>query len=127
MKSIGLVFLYDRNLGAPDEVSKKFSKFFSFVSENLVLEGLVELPKLKEIMDLGKIYWAGIKQNFETILEDHDAIGKIAWKVFNDYSGIEPSEYRSKNLLAMYNISCITFFSFTFFAEFAINSISFFF
>jgi hypothetical protein len=92
MKSIGLVFLYDRNLGAPDDVSKKFSEFFSFVSENLVLEGLVELPKLKEIIDSRKIYWAGIKQNFDTILEDHDAIGKIAWKVFSDYSGIEPSE-----------------------------------
>ena len=92
MKAIGLVFLYDRNLGAPGEISKKFSEYFPSLSENLVLEDLLSLPNLKEIIDSKKIYWAGIKENFSVFLEDNDMIGKLAWKVFSDYSGNEPSE-----------------------------------
>jgi hypothetical protein len=92
MKAIGLVFLYDRNLGPPKEVSRRFSEFFPRVSENLVLEGLLELSNLKDIMDFKRIYWAGIKENFETISKDEEMIGKVAWKVFSDYSGIEPSD-----------------------------------
>ena len=47
---------------------------------------------MKDILDLKKVYWAGIKENFFEIQNSHDLIGKIAWKVFNDFSGIEPSE-----------------------------------
>ncbi len=89
MKSIGLVFLYNRNLGAPDEMAKKFSKYFTNVSENIVLEKLVQLTDLKEIMDKKRIYWAGIKENFSDVINDEDIIGKLAWKVFKDNSNIE--------------------------------------
>jgi len=92
MKAIGLVFLYDRNLGPPEEISKKFSEYFPGLSENLVLEGLLSLPNLKEIIDSKRIYWAGIKENYSGFLDDNDMIGKLAWKVFTDYSGNEPSE-----------------------------------
>lgn len=92
MKAIGIVFLYDRSLGTPEEVSKKFIKHFPQVSENLVLEELLTLPNLKEIMDSKLIFWAGIKQNFNEIVKDTEAIGKLAWKVFSDQSAKETSE-----------------------------------
>ena len=92
MKAIGLVFLYDRNLGTPEEISKKFSEHFAFVSENLVMEGLLNLGELKEIIDTKRIYWAGIKEEFHEIVNDDSSIGKLAWKVFKDYYGKEPSE-----------------------------------
>jgi hypothetical protein len=92
MKAIGLVFLYDRNLGKPEEVSKKFSEHFAFVSENLVMESLLNLAELKEIIETKKIYWAGIKEKFKEIVNDESSIGKLAWKVFKDFYGKEPSE-----------------------------------
>ncbi|MFX1410052.1 MAG: hypothetical protein ACFFA6_06850 [Promethearchaeota archaeon] len=90
MKAIGLVFLYNRSEGNPEAISKKFSKHFPMVTENLVTHGLINLPELKEIMDINQIYWAGIKERFLEILENEDAIGKLAWKVFKDFSGKEP-------------------------------------
>jgi len=92
MQAIGLVFLYDRNIGKPEDISKRFSSHFANVGENLVLEGLLDLPTFKEIMDTKRIYWGGIKENFLELLDDDDAIGKLAWKVFVDNSKIEPSE-----------------------------------
>ena len=92
LKAIGIVFLYNRNLGAPEEMARNFSEDFTIVSENIVLENLVKLPDLKEIMDNKRIYWAGIKENFNDIIKEEDSIGKIAWKVFKDHSTIEPSD-----------------------------------
>ena len=92
MRAIGIVFLYDRTIGEPQDISKKFSMHFSDVGENLVLEGLMDLTDLKEILDTKRIYWGGIKQDFQELLNDDDSIGKIAWKVFFDNSKIEPSE-----------------------------------
>ncbi|MFX0025136.1 MAG: hypothetical protein ACFE8M_01885 [Candidatus Hermodarchaeota archaeon] len=87
-----MVFLYDRKLGIPEEISKQFSQYFPDISENLVLENLLGLAELKEIIDKKRIYWAGIKENFDFILDNNDSIGKIAWKVFKDFIGKEPSE-----------------------------------
>jgi hypothetical protein len=92
MHAIGLVLLYNRNIGNPEDISKRFSSHFANVGENLVLEGLLELPEFKEIMDMKRIYWGGVKENFLKLLDDDDAIGKLAWKVFVDNSKIEPSE-----------------------------------
>lgn len=92
MKAIGLVFLYDRNEGAPQDVSKNFISHFSNVTENLVLEGLMTLIELKEILEIKRVYWGGINQNFLEMQDDETLIGKVAWKVFTDNSGIEPSE-----------------------------------
>ncbi|MCJ7651102.1 MAG: hypothetical protein MUP85_21035 [Candidatus Lokiarchaeota archaeon] len=92
MKAIGLVFLYDRNEGSPQEVSTNFITHFSNVTENLIFAGLMELPELKEIMDTKRIYWGGIKQNFAEILREEETIGKLAWKLFSDNSGITPHE-----------------------------------
>jgi hypothetical protein len=92
MKGIGIVFLYDRNIGEPQKVSVNFSTYFSTVAENLVAEKMITLPELKEIMDLKRIYWGGIKQNFVEILHEEESIGKVAWKLFLDKSGITPSE-----------------------------------
>lgn len=69
MNAIGLVFLYNRIEGNPEEVSRKFSKYFHLVSENLVTEGLIDLPELKKIIDLKQIYWAGKKERFLEILD----------------------------------------------------------
>ena len=92
MKAIGLVFLYNRNEGSPQDVSAKFILHFSNVTENLVLEGLIQIPDLKEILDMKRVYWGGIKQNFLEMQKDELLIGKIAWKVYTDNSRIEPSE-----------------------------------
>lgn len=92
MKAVGLVFLYDRSLGEPEVVSKDFSEFFSSVSENLVKEGLLTLPDLKLIIDNQLIFWGGIKENFEQISEDDEAIGKIAWQVFTSNSSVKISD-----------------------------------
>ena len=92
MKAIGLVFLYDRKEGSPQDISTKFISHFSNVTENLVLEGIMNLPELKEILEMKRVYWGGIKQNFLEIQDDETLIGKVAWKVFTDNSGIEPSE-----------------------------------
>ncbi len=86
MKAIGIVFLYDRKEGAPEEVSNKFAgSNFASVTENLVKEGLLDLIELKGILDLKTIYWAGIKEDFDKILEDNNAIGSIAWQVFKGH------------------------------------------
>ncbi len=92
LKALGIVFLYDRNIGNPEEMSKKFSEYFTNVTENLVIEKLVQLANLKEIMDAGRIYWAGIKDDFQKVINDEEMIGKLAWKVFKDHSAIEPSD-----------------------------------
>ncbi len=92
MKAIGLVFLYDRNEGSPQDVSANFITHFSNVTENLIFAGLMELSELKEIMDVKRIYWGGIKQNFLEILQEEEIIGKLAWKLFSDNTGIAPHE-----------------------------------
>ena len=92
MKAIGLVFLYDRKEGSPQDISSKFISHFSNVTENLVLEELINLPELKDILEMKRVYWGGIKQNFLEMQDDETLIGKVAWKVFTDNSGIEPSE-----------------------------------
>ncbi len=93
MKAIGIVMLYDRRVGEPQEISKNFfGENFSIVSEGLVSQELIDLIQLKEILDSKSIYWAGIRENFEKILEDDEAIGRLAWKVFNDQSGKESSD-----------------------------------
>jgi hypothetical protein len=116
LKAIGIVFLYDRSLGSPQDISKNFVSHFSSVSENLVMEKLVLLNDLKEIMDAGRIYWAGIKENFENMIEDEDTIGKIAWKVFADHTKIEPSEevksliYKAKGTPWKFNLlACVLY------------------
>ena len=92
MKAIGLVLLYDRKEGIPEDISKKFSKHFHTVTENLVKESLIDLVELKKIMDNKQIYWAGIKHNFSEIVSKEEPIGKLAWKVFKDFTGKEPFE-----------------------------------
>jgi len=92
LKAIGIVFLYNRNLGNPNEISKKFSKFFPSVIENLITKKLINLMELKEIMDLKKIFWGGIKERFSDITENEEAIGTLAWKIFYDHTGKEASE-----------------------------------
>ena len=110
MRAIGIVFLYDRTLGEPEVISKQFSKHFSDVGENLVLEGLMDLTALKEILDMKRVYWGGIKENFLGLLNDDDSIGKIAWKVFFDNSKIkfgidttlEPSKPEANETAALF-------------------------
>ena len=48
--------------------------------------------ELKNVLDSKSIYWGGIRENFEKILENDEAIGRLAWKVFNDQSGKEASD-----------------------------------
>lgn len=89
MNAIGLVFLYNRKLGTPEEISVKFKDHFSQVTENLVKEKLLNLPELKEIIESQKIYWGGVKENFDEILDDPDTIGKLAWMTFKSNANIE--------------------------------------
>ena len=92
MKPVGIVFLYDRKEGNPTDVSKKFADHFSTVSEDIVKEKLIDLPSLKGIMDQKAIYWGGIRKNFDKVAEDEEAIGEMAWQVFNNHTGMECSE-----------------------------------
>ena len=92
MKAIGIVFLYDRVMGAPDVVAKEFSDYFPRISEDLVKTDLLNLAELKEIMDLKKIYWGGIKEGFYELLEDEMSIGGIALKIFDQYSKLKASD-----------------------------------
>jgi hypothetical protein len=93
MKAIGIVLLYDRKIGSPEEISKTFfGENFSKVTEGLVTQGLIELVDLKTILDAKSIYWGGLKENFKDVLENDEAIGRLAWKVFNDQSGKEASD-----------------------------------
>ncbi|MFX1275243.1 MAG: hypothetical protein ACFFBP_11285 [Promethearchaeota archaeon] len=89
MNAIGIVFLYDRKLGPPKEISVEFKEFFAQVTENLVKEGLLDLPELKNIIDSQKIYWGGIRENFNEIISDTDAIGKLGWITFKNHTDIE--------------------------------------
>ncbi|MFX0058618.1 MAG: hypothetical protein ACFE85_06140 [Candidatus Hodarchaeota archaeon] len=92
MSAIGFVFLYNRNIGTPQDVSKELGKYFPYITENLVEQDLLGLPELKEVMDSKQIYWGGIREHFNEFLNNEELIGQVAWKVFKDNSGIEPSE-----------------------------------
>ncbi|TFF93965.1 MAG: hypothetical protein EU543_02365 [Promethearchaeota archaeon] len=92
MDPIGIVFLFNMDEGSPEEVSKKFSDYFSSVTENLVRENLLELAQLKEIIDEKKIFWGGIKKDFEKVVENTDMIGELALQVFKKHTEIEGSE-----------------------------------
>jgi len=92
MGASGIVFLFDMEEGQPDDVSTKFSEYFSGVSENLVREELLELVELKEIIDSKRIFWGGIKKDFSTVVENPDMIADLAWKVFKKHTEEEASE-----------------------------------
>jgi len=92
MNAIGIVFLYDRKLGPPEEMAEKFKDNFPQVTENLVKEGLLDLPMLKKIIDSQNIYWGGIRENFKKILDDSDTIGKLSWMTFKNHTNIEASD-----------------------------------
>jgi len=90
--AIGIVFLYNKEEGSPEKISKELSEYFSDITKHLVNQDLLGLPALKEIMDEKKIYWGGIKKDFKKTLGDNEAIGSIAWEVFNQHTGIEASD-----------------------------------
>ncbi len=92
MKAIGIVFLFDKKVGSPEDISKQFSKYFSNVSENFVKEGLMDLVELKSILDSKKIFWGGIKEDFENLLKNDELIGDLAWNVFKKHVNIEAAE-----------------------------------
>jgi len=92
MSAFGIVFLYNRNIGNPQKVSKNFSKYFSDITENLVNQDLLGIIELKEIIDSKRIYWGGIRENFAELLNNEELIGQVAWKVFKENSGTEPSD-----------------------------------
>ena len=92
MNAIGIVFLYDRKRGPPEEISVGFSENFAQITEDLVKQELLNLPELKVIIDSQSIYWGGIKERFNEILTDENEIGKIAWVVFKNNTGIEAND-----------------------------------
>ncbi|TXT64460.1 MAG: hypothetical protein BAJALOKI3v1_210047 [Promethearchaeota archaeon] len=92
MEPIGIVFLFSMDEGNPKEVSEEFSEHFPSVTENLVRENLLELAQLKEIIDNKKIYWGGIKKDFDKVIQNTDMIGDLAWQVFKKHTEIEASE-----------------------------------
>lgn len=92
MNAIGIVFLYDRNMGSPEEMSGKFKDYFAQVTENLVKEGLLDLIELKRIIDSLNIYWGGVRENFNDILKDTDTIGKLGWMTFKNHTNIEAKD-----------------------------------
>lgn len=92
MNAIGIVFLYDRKLGPPEEMAGKFKDNFSQITENLVSEGLLDLPELKKIIDAQKIFWAGVRENFTEILSDSETIGKLSWMTFKNHTNIEAGD-----------------------------------
>ena len=93
MKPIGIVILYDRKEGAPEEMSSKFAgEFFTQVTENMVKEGMLEIGDIKEILDSKLIYYGGIKESFNQLVNNPDGLGQIAWKVFNNHTGKEPRD-----------------------------------
>jgi hypothetical protein len=91
-KAIGIVFLYNKDVGGPEKVSTQLSDYFSDITQNLVNQELLGLPDLKEIMDEKKIYFGGIKRDFKKILNDNESIVNIAWEVYNQHTGIEASD-----------------------------------
>ena len=92
MSAIGIVFLYNREIGKPQEISKNFSTYFSNITENLVKQDLLGIVELKEIIDSKRIYWGGIIENFNEFFNNEESIGQVAWKVFKENSEIEPSD-----------------------------------
>ena len=91
MKPVGIVILYDRKEGAPEEVASKFAgEFFSMITENLVKEKMLEISNIKEILDSKLIYYGGIKDNINDFIANPETLGQIAWKVFNTHAGKEP-------------------------------------
>lgn len=92
MEPLGIVFLFNMDEGNPEEVSKEFGEHFPSVTENLVRENLLELAELKEIIDNKKIFWGGIKKDFDKVVQNNDMIGDLAWKVFKKHTDIEASE-----------------------------------
>ena len=98
MNAIGMVFLYDRNIGAPEEISDKFKEHFPQVTENLVKEGLLDLPNLKKLIDSQYVYWGGIRESFSEIIADVDAIGKLGWMTFRNHTQIEAND-ESRSLI----------------------------
>ncbi|TXT67262.1 MAG: hypothetical protein BAJALOKI1v1_140030 [Promethearchaeota archaeon] len=92
LEPLGIVFLFNMDEGKPEEVSKRFSEQFSGVTETLVRQGLLELVELKKILDEKKVYWGGIKKDFEKVLQNSDMIGDLAWQVFQNHTNIEASE-----------------------------------
>jgi hypothetical protein len=92
MDPIGIVFLFNMKEGTPQEVSKKFSDYYPSVTENLVRQELLDLVELKEIMDNKKVFWGGIKKDFDKVVQNNDMIGDLAWQVFKNHTNIEASE-----------------------------------
>ena len=92
MNAIGIVFLYDRIMGAPDIVSKEFSEHFPGISEDLVKSKLLELSELKPILDSKMIFWGGVTEKFYDFLEDDEVLGGIAIKVFEKHSPLKTSD-----------------------------------
>ncbi len=94
MAALGIVFLYDRGQGPPEEVSKDFAENFPLITGNLDRKELLTSPEVKTIIDNSEtsIFWAGIKQNFKELLQDNEMIGNLAVQVFNNHTGKEPSE-----------------------------------
>ena len=91
MKPIGIVILYDRNEGAPEEMAAKFAGvFFSQVTENIVKERMLDIGDIKDILDSKTVYYGGIKESFKELESSPEGLGQIAWKVFNNHTGKEP-------------------------------------
>ena len=91
MKPIGIVILYDRKEGAPEELSSKFAgEFFSQVTENLVKARTLDIGDIKVVLDAKQLFYGGIKESFIELVENPEGLGKIAWKVFNNHTGKEP-------------------------------------
>jgi len=91
LKPIGIVILYDRKQGAPEELSSKFAgEFFSQVTENLLSQKLLEMGDIKEFLESKLIFYGGIKDDFDGLVYNPDSLGQIAWKVFNNHTKKEP-------------------------------------
>lgn len=91
MIPIGIVILYDRKEGAPEEMASKLAgEFFSQITENIVKERMLEIGDIKDILDSKLIYYGGIKESFKKLLDNPERLGQIAWKVFNNHTGKEP-------------------------------------
>jgi hypothetical protein len=91
MKPIGIVILYDRKEGAPEELSTKFvGDFFAQITENLVKERTLDIGDIKEVLDSKQLFFGGIRESFNDFVDNPEGLGKIAWKVFNNHTGKEP-------------------------------------
>ena len=91
LKPIGIVILYDRKEGTPEELSSKFAaEFFSQVSENVIKEKMLSLGEMKELLDSKMLFYGGIKEKFDEFTNNPEVLGQIAWKVFYDHTGKEP-------------------------------------